>query len=208
VSVLGLASDDRNAFPVYRFLGKRYRITYVVSGQLPLSPARLAFLMDDLPLAARLLTYFRKKGYTAEYTDAERRRFKGSREGSLSGEAGRVAGRTSSGRVVYFGYGRSQIGPWKLGGLSLARFDFAPAATGAGLTYTFRVIATPDSAFANRVMGLGLFRKLVQRRIREVVQDIDASTRDLEAGGAAVLAQPGAFSAEDQKRLGELLALP
>src|SRR5687768_1431341 len=63
----GLSAQNLDAYPVYRFLGKRYRVTYLVEGQLPLSPARLAFLLEDLPLAAKLLSRLGEHRYTAEY---------------------------------------------------------------------------------------------------------------------------------------------
>jgi hypothetical protein len=206
LALLGRSPQDAESFAIYRFLGKRYRVTYLVTGELPMSAARLTFLIDDLPLAAKLLSAFRKKKYTAEYLDPEHRRFRGSREKTLSGEATRVAGSTSSGKLAYFGYGRSQLGPWRLGGQSMARFDFSPSS--GGLTYSFRVVVTPDGAFVNRLMNLGLFRGLVQRRIREVVLDIEASTRDLVKGGISAAAAKGAFSPEEQKKLEAFLALP
>ncbi len=206
LAALGLATDDPASFAAYRFLGKRYRVTYAVQGELPMTPARLGFLIGDLPLAAKLLTAFRKKKYVAEYLDDERRRFRGSREGTLSGEATRIAGGTASGRLAYFGYGRSQIGPWRLGGQSLARFDFSTSPR--GLTYSFKVVVTPDGALVNRIMSLGLFRGLVNRRIREVVQDINAATNELGRGGLAAALQRGSFSPEEQKRIEQFLALP
>jgi hypothetical protein len=203
---LGLLSSDPASFSVYRFLGKRYRVTYLVAGQLPMGRAQLAFLIDDLPLATKLLTAFRKKKYTAEYLDSEKRSFRGSREGTLSGEATRIVGSTASGHLAYFGYGRSQIGPWRLGGRSLALFEFS--AVPRGLHYSFKVVVTPESGFVNRIMSLGLFRGLVHRRIREVVEDIDAATRELEKGGLPAALQKGGFTPEEQKRLEQFLALP
>jgi hypothetical protein len=203
----GLSPQDPNAFPVYRFLGKRYRVTYVVEGELPMSPARLAFLLEDLPLAAKLLTRLGKNEYTAEYLDDSRRRFRGTKEGTLSGEATRVAGSVADRWLVYYGLGRSQVGLWKLRGQSFARFRFGPrTAEEPGLAYSLQVVVTPDNAFVNRIMTLGLFRRLVQGQIRQVVDDIDAAGRRLADKGAEALS--GEWSADERTRVDALLHLP
>jgi hypothetical protein len=205
----GLGSDDLSSFGLYRFLGKRYRVEYGVSGQLPLSPPRLAFMLAELPLAAKVLTSFRGTRYTAEYLDPERRHFRGSREGTLSGEATRVAGEPGSGAIVYFGYGQSQVGVWRLGGSSLARLAFAPLPPPArGLTYSLTVVVTPEGAIMNRLMGLRLFRSLVERRIREVVTDIDTASRQLAEQGLPGPSPMATFTAEERARVAEFLTLP
>jgi hypothetical protein len=203
------ATDDPAHFMLYRFLGKRYRMSYVLSGRLPLSPARLSFVVDDLPLASKLLTVFRGKAYTAEYVDAERRTFRGSKEKTLTGEATRIAGSAREGRLVYFGYGRSKVGFWSLGGRSLAWLSFtAEEPPGKGSSYALRILVTPDNAVMNRIMGLGLFRRLVEKQIREVVQDIEIGTQAFEEEGLSALAKKGTWSAEEKARLEKFLALP
>jgi hypothetical protein len=207
LSKSGVATDDPANFMLYRFLGKRYRMSYALSGHLPLSPPRLAFVIDDLPLAAKLLTAFRGKAYAAEYVDAARRTFRGSKGRTLTGEATRLAGSAREGRLVYFGYGRSRVGFWSLGGRSLAWFSFTPAA-GGGCDYALRILVTPDNAVMNRIMGMGLFRSLVQKQIREVVQDIEIATQTFAREGLPALEKKGSFSPEEKVRLEAFLALP
>jgi hypothetical protein len=203
----GLSSRDPDAFAVYRFLGKRFRVTYVVDGELPMSPARLAFLLDDLPLAAKLLSRLGRHAYTAEYIDDTRRRFRGSKEGTLTGEAAIVAGRAADGWIAYFGRGRSKVGFWRLGGLSFAEFRFEPAAAGAtGLRYSLQIVVTPDNAVVNRIMTLGLFRGLVNGQIRQVVDDIDRASRRLAERGASAL--NGEWTPEERARVDAFLHLP
>jgi hypothetical protein len=203
----GLLTTDLDAYPVYRFLGKRYRVTYLVEGRLPLSPARLAFLIDDLPLAAKLLTRLGQGRYTAEYLDDTHRRFKGSKEGTLEGEAVRIAGSTREGWLAYFGRGTSKVGFWRLGGQSLARFRYqALPAPERGLSYSMQIVVTPDNAMINRIMTLGLFRRLVQGHIREVVDDIDRASRRLVEIGSAGLKD--GWTDEERARVGAFLSLP
>ena len=203
----GLPSTSLDAYAVYRFLGKRYRVTYLVEGQLPLSHARLAFLLDDLPLAAKLLSRLGKNRYTAEYLDDTRRRFRGSKENNLKGEAARVAGGTRDGWIAYFGRGTSKVGLWRLGGQSLARLRFEPARPPAtGLDYSLQIVVTPETSVVNRIMSLGLFRRLVNGQIREVVDDIDRASRRLAEKGPAALGDE--WTAEERARIDAFLALP
>jgi hypothetical protein len=203
----GVSPEDAASYSVYRFLGKRHRVTYAVAGDLPITAARLSFLLDDLPLAAKLLTTFSGRRYSAEYLDEERRRFRGSKQGTLRGEASRLAGASSEGRLVYFGFGSSKVGFWRLGGQSLATLEFEPLpAPASGVAYSLVVLVTPDSAFLNRIMNLGLFRGIVVRQVREVLEDIDGATRSLARQGL----QSGGvtWTPEEQARLREFLALP
>jgi len=146
----GIASDDPVWYSLYRFLGKRYRVTYAVSGELPISAERLSFLLDDLPLAAKLLTAFRGRTYTAEYLDEEHRHFRGSKQGTLRGEARRLLGQTPEGRLVYFGFGSSKVAFWRLGGQSLATLSFAAQAKPAsGIAYSLSVLVTPRTTVSS-----------------------------------------------------------
>src|SRR6185295_18204630 len=90
----GVTPEGAFGFSLYRFLGRRYQVVYVLEGQLAISPARMAFLFDDLPLAARLLAHFQKVPYSAQYVDAEHHRFKGERGNGQRGEADLFSGST------------------------------------------------------------------------------------------------------------------
>jgi hypothetical protein len=207
LAAAGLSPQDPAWYGVYRFLGKRYRVSYALTGELPITAARLGFLLDDLPLSAKLLTALRRRRYTAEYLDEERQRFRGSKEGALRGEARRLVGTSSGGRLVYFGFGSSKIGFWRLGGQSLATLEFKPLqAPATGVSYSVVVLVTPDTGFINRIMTLGLFRGLVVRQIREVVEDIDGAARALDQGGLQAL--PDTWTPEEKARLREFRALP
>ena len=84
----GLLPTDPLGARGYRLLGRRYRVVYSIEGVAPISRARFLYLLDDLPLAAKLLARFQGKPYSAEYLDGPaHRHFRGGRQGVLTGEA-------------------------------------------------------------------------------------------------------------------------
>jgi len=208
LTAYGVRNDDLAGYRLYAFLGHRYRVLYAVEGEVPLSAARLGYLMGDLPLAARLLTRFQSTPYTAEYVDPQRRRFRGSKGSKLSGEADLIAGGPDARTSWYFGEGTSKVGPWKLRGRSLMRFEFAPAgADGRRVRYNVRIVSTPTNAALNLIMNLGLFKSIVNGEIREMVEDVTEASGKLEAAGASLHAD-ATWSPEERDKLQALLRLP
>jgi hypothetical protein len=203
----GVRPEGDLGFRLYRFLGRRYRVVYPIDGQLALSAARMDLLLGDLPLAARLLTHFQKVPYQAEYLDADRRRFRGRRGGALSGEAETVAGGPRERSLVYFGHGRSQVGPWSMRGLGLVLVDYGPSPSGRGLDYHMQVIATPTNSFYNFLMNRSLFRSVLVRKVREILTDIAEASRKLDQEGPA-LAKDGRWSGADRDKIAALLRVP
>lgn len=204
----GVRNDDLPGYRLFAFLGHRYRVLYDVEGEVPLSAARLGYLMGDLPLAARLLTRFQPTQYTAEYVDPQRRRFRGSKGSKLTGEADLIAGGPDARTSWYFGEGTSKVGPWRLRGRSLMRFEFAPAgADGRRVRYRVRILSTPTNAALNLIMNLGLFKSIVNGEIREMVEDVTQASGRLEAAGASLPADTR-WSPEDREKLAGLLRLP
>lgn len=205
----GISADTDLGFRVYSFLGHRHQVVYSVEGEVPISRARLDFLVRDLPLAAKLLTRFQRIPYLAEYLDATRTRFRASRGGDLSGEAELVSGSTEEGRLFYFGLGTSQFGFWKLKGRGLVHVTYAPIGPdGRRVTYRIRVVASPANAVINALMKLGVFKSLVERRIRQVVTDITEATLKLEMQGLAGVANRTGWTAEEKERIAAFLKLP
>ena len=206
LSQRGVDPADPASFRLFRFLGERYQVVYRLEGRLAISEARLNFLLDDLPLAAALLTHFQKTRYEAEYLDGPaRRRFKGRRGDNLDGEATRVAGDPVGRDLVYFGRGTSQIGPWKLRGLGLVQVRYASEPGGKGLRYEVRVVAAPVNAVVNLMMRTGIFRRIVLGHIREILDDVAEAGTKLEKQG---LGEGGAFSPQQKEKIASLLRLP
>jgi hypothetical protein len=202
----GVGTDGGPGYRLYQFLGARYQVVYAVEGEVRLSPARMAFLVDDLPLAAKLLSRFQETRYAAEYLDPSRRRFRGSRGKTLSGEVDLISGSTAEGRLYYFGRGVSQVAFWRLSGISLMELDYSPAAEGRAIRYRMRVLTTPASGALNVIMKTGLFRRVVEGQIRDVVADVTVASRRLEQGGLPALGPE--FSREERARLDAFLKLP
>jgi len=202
----GVDPTDPAAFRLFRFLGERYQAVYKLEGQVAISQARLEFLLQDLPLAAALLTHFQKTRYEAEYLDPPpHRRFRGRRGDNLDGDATVIAGSPAERDLVYFGRGTSQIGPWKLRGLGLVRVRYAAAPRGKGVRYRVQVVAAPVNAVVNLVMKTGIFRRIVEGHIRDILEDVAEASAKLDQQG---LGQGGSWSAEQKERIADLLKLP
>jgi hypothetical protein len=203
----GVRPEGDLGFRLYRFLGRRYRVVYPIDGRLALSAARMDLLLGDLPLAARLLNRLQQVDYHAEYLDLDHTRFRGRRGKGLSGEAEVVAGGAAEKSVVYFGQGRSQVGPWSMRGLGLVLVDYAPTADGRALTYRMHVVATPTNAFYNFLMNRGVFKSVLAGKAREILTDIAEASKKLDAQGATLVADPK-WSPQDREKLVTLLATP
>lgn len=201
----GVSPSRADNVPLFRLLGRRYRVVYDFAGALPLAPSRLAFLMEDLPLAARLVTHLRNVAYSAEYLSPDRRRFRLRREDSLEGRAEQVSGSPDVREVYYFGSGSSRLGPWRLRGQGLVHATWQPA-PGGGLRYRIRVLVTPNNAFVNAFMRLGVFRSAVEGRIDEVLADITTASAALDRQGLDAVAWTS-WPAEEKKKVERLLAL-
>ena len=204
----GVAPDAPRHYALFRFLGRRYQTAYDVSGDLPLSPVRLSYLVEDLPLAARLLTHYQGVAYSAEYLDADRSRLKASRAGTLAAEAAQVSGSTGEGVLYYYGNGTSQMGPWKLRGHALVEVRYGPAPSGRGLRYRIRILASPANAMANAFMNLWLFKSVLRGKVEEVLRDITQASAKLDRQGLSGLTAAAGWSDDEKRRIAVLLARP
>ncbi len=199
----GVGPEGPLATRLYRFLGRRYRVVYPLEGTLSLSVPRLSFLLDDLPLAARLLAHYQKVPYHAEYVEGNR--IKAGRGDGLEGEGHLIAGGTGERTLFYFGSGVSHLGPWKLRGLALLEVQYWP--DGGGLAYRARVVSAPANAFMNAIMNLGIFKSVLRGRVRQVLQDIAEASAKLQRDGGRGLNGQG-FSAGERAKIDAFLKLP
>jgi hypothetical protein len=202
----GVAPTDPVGSRLYRLLGRRYRASYTIDDSVRLNEARLSFLMNDLPLAARLLTHFQKRRYEARYLDESHTRFWGRKEDVLTGEAQLVAGSVPERRLVYFGRGSSKVALWHLGGNGFLQFDFQPA-TG-GVSYRLKLIASPDNGFINTIMNTGLFKRVVYGHMREVLDDITQAAEKLARDGGEAIRRSPDWSEEEKAKIAAFLQLP
>jgi hypothetical protein len=196
-------------YRLYRFLGLEYRVIYTVEDEIPISEARLAYLLADLPLAARLVSHFRKEAYSAHYTDAERKAFKGSKGKRLKGEARLVSGTAEEKRLFYFGVGVAEVALWKLKGPALMDFTYRQApGRPKSLRYRMKILVFPGNGMINSIMNMGMFRKVVLGKIKEVLEDITVSARKLADGGGGELLKRADWTPEEKRKIEEFLKLP
>jgi hypothetical protein len=194
-------------YKLYRFLGMEYRVIYDVEDDIPISEARLAYLLADLPLSARLVSHFQKEPYTAEYVDPERTYFKGTKGKRLKGEARLISGSTDEKRLYYFGVGVATVAWWTLTGPALMEFNYGGAPKG-GIHYKMKILVFPGNGFINGIMNLGLFKKVVYARIREVLEDITETAKKLAADGGKSILESKDWSPEEKKKIEVFLKLP
>jgi len=98
---------------------------------------------------------------------------------------------------------------WHLGGEALAWLDFTgPPAPTPGVSYSLTVLVSPDNAFLNSIMSLGLFRNVVRGQIQEVVDDIAGATAQLATGGMDSARRKGTWMPEEEEQLRRFLSLP
>jgi hypothetical protein len=195
-------------FRLYRFLGMEHRVIYDVVDSIEISSDRLAYLLEDLPLAAKMMSQFRNEPYTAEYTNTAKTHFKGTKGKRLSGEARLISGSTQEKWLNYFGSGRVEVGFWKLRGPALMDFSFKPGPAGKKTHYQMRILVFPGNGLVNAIMNMGMFRNIVLGKIREVLADIQESARILSKLEGKELEKKGNWTAEEKKKLKAVLALP
>jgi len=202
----GVMPTDPVGSRLYRLLGRRYRASYTIGDRVRLGEAQLTFLMNDLPLAARLLTHFQKRPYEVRYLDGSRTRFWGRKGDALTGEAQLVAGGLPERRLVYFGRGVSKVAFWRLGGNGFIQFEFQPDPK--GVAYRLKLIASPDTGIINAIMNTGLFKRVVHGHMREVLEDITEAADKLANGGEAAIQRSPEWSAEEKAKIAAFLQLP
>jgi hypothetical protein len=202
----GVAPTDPVGSRLYRLLGRRYRANYTVDDRVALGEARLTFLMNDLPLAARLLTHFQRRRYEVRYLDGSRTHFWGRKGDVLSGEAQLVAGSVPERRLVYFGRGVSKVALWHLGGNGFLQFEFHAAP--GGVAYRLKIIASPDNGIISAIMNTGLFKRVVYGHMREVLDDITQAAEKLAKDGGTTIQRSPEWSAEEKAKIAAFLQLP
>lgn len=195
-------------FRLYRFLGHEYRVVYVIEDTLPVSRARLEYLIDDIPLAAKLVSHYRNEPYTAEYLDQDRTHFKGTNGKRLRGEAKRIAGSFAEGRLFYLGTGIAEWGFWTLHGPAMMDFEYREVPGGKPrVAYRVRILVAPGNGVVNSIMNLGLFRNLVRGKISGVLSDISATSRKLDSTGGRDLTRDTGWTAGERRKIEALLGM-
>jgi hypothetical protein len=210
LSARGVGPDHpRVGYRLYRFLGMEYRVIYQVEDFIPISASRLAYLLQDLPLAAKLISYYRNAPYSAQYVDLQHKSFSGTKGKHLKGEATLISGDVNEKHLFYFGTGVAEVAWWVLKGPALMDFHYdINAKDPKSVHYVMKVLVFPGSGFINKIMNLGLFRKIVLSKIREVLEDITETAISLAKSGGQDILKNKTFTAEEKTKIETFLKLP
>ena len=196
-------------YPLYRFLGMEYRVIYEITDTIQVSPQRLEYMLNDLPLAARLVSHYQNTPYTAEYLDAGHTQFQGTKGKHLRGGAQLISGSTTERHLFYFGTGIADVAFWTLKGPALMDFTYwqipgKPRMSG----YKMKILVFPGNNIVDKIMNMGLFRKIVFSKIREVLDDITQTARKLEASGGSDLMKEPNWSPADRQKIMAFFKIP
>lgn len=183
----GISTDGFLGRQLFGFLGQRYRVDYPITDSLPVKAAALEYLLNDIPLAAKLVNAFQGTRYHVEYLDGDRKRiWRGDNGKNLSGEATLISGDVDENRLIYFGFGVVKILKWRLRGRVL--FDYAYGVKPDGtIAFDLSVLVFPGGPVINSIMNLGIFKRVVRSKILEVFEDISDSAGDLSASSPDAL---------------------
>jgi hypothetical protein len=201
-------TPDKGLGPwVYPFLGGRYRVEYEITGEAPISEAKIEYLARNLPLAAKLASRFSKTKYTIAYVDAGAKRFHATRADKLRGDAELLF--LDENRRAYYGWGSSKFGPWELRGSAYVDIRFRRGVKNpAGVAYDVRIRTAPTNAMINAIMQLGLFKGQVIGQIEATMKDLTGAAAAVSIQGPDGLLKDPAFSATEREQVMALLAIP
>lgn len=204
----GVGPDHpRVGYRLYRFLGMEYRVIYTVEDQIPISAGRLAYLLQDLPLAAKLITHYRKQPYVAQYSDLQHKSFTGTKGKHLRGEATLISGDVEEKHLFYFGTGVAEVAWWVLKGPALMDFRYE-SKDAKSVHYTMKVLVFPGNGFINKIMNLGLFRKIVLSKVREVLEDITETAKAMAKTNGQDVLKASDFTPDEKARVQAFLKIP
>ncbi len=165
---------------IFARLGRQYRAIYVNKGTLPLGEAPISYLFDNMPFTAQLINAYLETNYVLEYTSANHRFFNGSNGRSLSGEfywaLQDSAGQRLGMRNLFFGYGHAKVLKWSLHGTAIAYLDMDEIGKNE-IKYKLTAIVFPANSVLNSIMQMGVFKKVVNEKIDNIVEDIKRASK-------------------------------
>jgi hypothetical protein len=193
----GLRTNDPKAYDLYRYMGRQYRVVYKLKGKLPVSKEMMIYLFDNMDFTAQLVNAYRKTKYTIKYDSPDRKSFSGDNGDNLFGSfvwlLNDSAGREPGMHNVFFGRGKTKILAWKLHGTATAILDLKEINKDS-VSYEFRSIVSPNGAVLNSIMNLGVFNKVVNGKIKEIVDNIEGAAREFAKGNRRPIMDYAAFN--------------
>jgi hypothetical protein len=182
----GLRTGDPKARELYRYMGRQYRVIYKLKGNL----------FNNMDFTAQLVNAYRKTKYTIKYDTPDKKNFSGDNGDNLFGSfiwlLNDSAGREPGMHHVFFGRGKTKILAWKLHGTATAILDLREIGKDS-VSYEFRSIVSPSGAVLNSIMNLGVFNKVVNGYIREIVNNIENAAKEFAKGNRAPISNYAAF---------------
>jgi len=180
----GILPTTPEAREMWRFMGSKYHVMYVVADTVPMPAPALDLLMRNIPLAAKLINSYRGTKYTAEYPIAlDSLFFHGTNGHSLEGQARQLWIRDDHRERVYWGQGRVQVLKWRMVGNVVIEFrSWPPAGSASQTCYSIRFTMFPANALINTVMNLGMFKSVAIGKIQEILGDIIQASQAYAAG--------------------------
>lgn len=213
----GIYPTTPDAMEMFRFMGTKYHVMYVVADTVPVPLAALDHLMSNIPVAAKLINSYRDTKYEAIYPNlADSSFFKGNNGKNLSGQARQLWIRDDHRERVYWGKGKVSVLKWNLVGNVVIEYRAWPASPGSPLTcYSLRFTMFPANALVNSIMNMGMFKSVALGKIQEILDDVMLASQAYAQGKAplkAVTYTPQELSAlKEFERLfkaGGAIALP
>ena len=198
----GLQTNDPRAYDLFRYMGRQYRVIYKLNGKLPVSKEMMIYLFDNMDFTAQLVNAYRKTKYTIKYETPDRKNFSGDNGDNLFGSfvwlLNDSAGKDPGMHHVFFGRGKTKILAWKLHGTATAILDLKEINKDS-VSYEFRSIVSPNGAVLNSIMNLGVFNKVVNGKIKEIVDNIENAAKEFAKGNRKPISNYSPFKTETWK---------
>jgi len=199
----GLRVDDPKVRDLYRYMGRKYRVTFKLSGKLPVSKEMMIYLFDNMEFTAQLVNAYRKTKYTITYDTPDKKHFSGDNGDNLFGNfiwlLNDSAGINPGMHHVFFGRGRTKILAWQLHGTATAILDLRNIDDNS-VFYEFRAIVSPSGAVLNSIMNLGIFNSVVNGKIKEIIDNIEGAAREFAKGNRKPIANYAPLKNEKWKK--------
>lgn len=177
---LGIKPRGKNK-PIYKSLGKRYRVNYVLDGTLPVSKEMMDYLMNHMPFTTKLINAYQGTKYHVAYKSSDHTIFEATDGSDLAGKFRFVYRDDSYEKNIIWGYGGTKILMWKLVGLALAYLDYE-AISKNEIKFEFRAVVFAGNGMIDRILNSGLFRKVVESIMGDIINNIQDSANEFARG--------------------------
>jgi len=199
----GLKTEDSRSRDLFRYMGRKYRVTYKLNGKLPVSKETMIYLFDNMEFTAQLVNAYRKTKYTITYDSPDRKYFSGDNGDNLFGNfmwlLNDSAGTGTGMHHLFFGRGRTKILKWNLYGTATAVLDLKEIGKDS-VAYEFRAIVSPSGPILNSIMNLSLFNNVVKGKIKEIIDNIEKAAHEFSKGNRRPISSYPPFKEEKWKK--------